>query len=145
QSGAVGPDAIDQRRRAGDIPSNHADGLSERTLDQRNAVHQAFPLGNAATARAIHADRMHLIEIGHRAVLLGYCDDFGDRCNIAVHRVDALAGGDLRTVRAEFSELSVEVSDVAALPDAPFGLRMTGTFAHRGEASLVRARDATPH
>jgi hypothetical protein len=42
-------------------------------------VHQAFALGNAAAARAIHADGVDFIEIGHGAVLVRDVADRGDR------------------------------------------------------------------
>ena len=85
-------------RRAGDVAADDAVGLAERALDQGDAVHQAALLGDAAAARAVEADGVHLVEVGHRAVLLGDLEDLGDRGDVAVHRVDALEGDDLRPV-----------------------------------------------
>jgi hypothetical protein len=44
-----------------------------------DAVHQPLALGNAAAARAVHADRVDLVDIGHRAVLVADVADLGDR------------------------------------------------------------------
>ena len=66
--------------------------MSIRSID-------AVALGNAAAARAVHADGVDLVEIGHRAVLLGEIADRRDRRDVAVHRVDALEGDELRARR----------------------------------------------
>ena len=55
----------------------------------------AVALGNAAAARAVHADGMDLVEIGQRVVLVGEVADRGDRRDVAVHRIDALEGDQL--------------------------------------------------
>ena len=52
--------------------------------------HRAVALGDAAAARAVHADRVDLVEIGHGAVALGEVADRADRRDVAVHRIDAL-------------------------------------------------------
>ena len=78
-----------KRGRAGDIAAHHAERLAERALDHRQPVHQALALGDAAAARAVEADRMDLVEIGHRAVLVGDVAELGDRRDVAVHRIDA--------------------------------------------------------
>ena len=69
--GRKAADEIAHRGRAGDVAADDAERLAERALDDGEAVHQAFALGNAAAARAIEADRMDLVEIGHGAVLFG--------------------------------------------------------------------------
>ncbi len=85
--------------RAGDVAAHDAEGLAERAFDDGEAVHQAFALGNAAAARAVHADGMHFVEIGHRAVLVGEIAEFLDRRNVAIHRIDGFEGNDLRRAR----------------------------------------------
>ena len=57
-------------RRAGDIAAHHAEGLGQRAFDDVDAMHHAVALGDAAAARAVEADAVHLVEIGHRAVAL---------------------------------------------------------------------------
>ncbi len=67
-------------------------------------MHDAVALGDAAAARAIHADRMNLVDIGHRAIALGEIADFLKRCDIAVHRIQALAGDQFWAVGASGAE-----------------------------------------
>ena len=63
---------------------------SGRDVDRAVAqFEQSTALGDAAAARAIHPDRMHLVDIGHRLVLVGDIADLGDGSDIAVHRVRA--------------------------------------------------------
>ena len=38
---------------------------------------------------AVHADRMDLVEVGQRVILVGEVADRGDRRDVAVHRIDA--------------------------------------------------------
>ena len=72
--------------------------LASVPLMMSTRSHDAVALGDAAAARAVKADRVHLVEIGQRAVLLGQIADRGDRRDVAVHRVDALEDDDLRRV-----------------------------------------------
>jgi hypothetical protein len=62
---------INKRRRAHDITADCAKRLSERALDDGRAVHDAVALGDVATARAVEADRMYLVEISHRVIADG--------------------------------------------------------------------------
>ena len=58
----------------------------------------AVALGNAAAARAVHADGVDLVEIGERVIFVGEVADRGDRGDVAVHRIDALEGDQLGRV-----------------------------------------------
>src|SRR5690606_21780370 len=88
-------DEVDQPGRAGDVAANDAEGLAQRALDNVDASHQPLAFGDAAAARAVHAHRVNLVEIGQRAVLLGHREDLGNGRDVAVHRIDALEGDDL--------------------------------------------------
>ena len=102
-----GADEVAQRGGCRDIAAHDAERLAERTLDHRQAVHQAFALGNAAAARAVHADRMHFIEIGHRAVFLGDVADVVNRRDVAIHRIDRFEGDEFwRTPIGGFASLA---------------------------------------
>src|SRR5882757_4661714 len=46
----------------------------------------------AAAAQTIKADRVDLIEIGHRAIALGEIADCVDRRDVTVHGIEALEG-----------------------------------------------------
>src|SRR5881394_1377410 len=68
-----------------------AERLGQRALEDVDAMHDAVAFGDAAAARAVHADRMNLVDIGHGAVALGEIADPGQRRDIAVHRIQAFA------------------------------------------------------
>jgi hypothetical protein len=72
----IGADRIDDLGLAGDIAAEAAERLGERAFEHVDAMHDAVAFGDAAAARAVHADRMDLIDIGHGAVLLGEIADF---------------------------------------------------------------------
>lgn len=71
-------DEIAERSRRGDIAAHDAERLAERAFDDGQTIHQSLALGNAAAARAVHADGMHFVEIGHRAIFVGEIADFLD-------------------------------------------------------------------
>src|ERR1700732_91466 len=89
---------IDERRRPRDIAADRAKGLAEGTLNDGRAVHDAVALGNAAAARTVKPDRMHLIEISHRPETLGDVAQFADWRDVAVHRIHRLEAHELRPV-----------------------------------------------
>ena len=68
-------------------------------------MHHAVALGDAAAARAVHADRMDLVDIGHGVVALGEIADRVDRRDVAVHRIDALERDQLRPVARRLQQL----------------------------------------
>src|ERR1700730_360074 len=92
-------DVIDKRRRAGDVAAHNAERLGQGALDHGWPVHDAVAFGDATAALPVKPDSMHLIEIGHRAIAIGYVTKFLDRSDIPVHRVDRLEAHELRPVR----------------------------------------------
>ena len=134
-------DEIAERGRRGDIAAHDAERLAERAFDDRQAVHQAFALGNAAAARTVHADGMHLVEIGHRAVLVGEIADFLDRRDIAVHRIDALEGDQLRRLRIGGGKLGFEVVEIVVPPDDALAVGIADAFDHRRMVQRVGEDD----
>jgi hypothetical protein len=80
-------------------------------------VHDAVALGNAAAARTVKPDRMHLVEIGHCSELVGDIAEFADRRDVAVHRIDRLEANKLRSVGGHAVETSREVGRVVAAED----------------------------
>ena len=83
---------------AGDIAAEAAERLGQRAFQDVDAVHDAVALGDAAAARAVHADRMDLVDIGHGAITLGEIADLRQRRDVAVHRIQAFAGDQFRPV-----------------------------------------------
>src|SRR3546814_3692350 len=67
------------RSGGGDIAAHHPESLAERALDDRGAIHLPLALGDAAAVRAVEANGVHLVEVGHGAVLLGDLAKLGDR------------------------------------------------------------------
>ena len=96
EAGGEAAHEVAQRGRGRDVAADDAEGLCQRAFDHGQPVAQAFALGDAAAARAVEADGMDLVEIGHRAVRFGDVAELGDRRDVAVHRVDGLEGHQLR-------------------------------------------------
>ena len=62
---------------------------------------EAFAFGDTAAAWSIQSDRVHLIQIRQRSVMLGDVAQLGDRRDVTVHRVHALERHQLRSVRRD--------------------------------------------
>ncbi len=92
ERGRVGAHGVDDRGIRRDIAAQSAKALGERALDYVDAVHLAVAIGDAAAARAIKADGVNLVEIGHGVVARGEIGDLADRRDVAVHRIKALEG-----------------------------------------------------
>src|SRR5665213_1980503 len=58
----VGAHGVDDDAARRDVAAECAEGLGERALDDVDAIHDAFTLGDAAAARAVHADGVDLVE-----------------------------------------------------------------------------------
>ena len=74
---SIGTHRIDQRGASRDVAAEAAERLGERAFDHVDPVHGAVARGDAGAARAVHADRMHLVEIGHGAVAIGHIAECG--------------------------------------------------------------------
>ena len=81
----VGTNCVDKGGASGDVASHAAEGLGQRSFDYVHAVHGMVTRGDSCAARAIHANRMDLVEIGHGAVSLGEIADAIDRGDIPAH------------------------------------------------------------
>jgi hypothetical protein len=82
-----------------DVAAETPKRLGERALDHVDAVCGTVTLAYAAAARAVHADRMHFIEIGHGAIALGEIADDVHRGDVAVHGIKAFEHDQLRPRR----------------------------------------------
>ena len=117
---------IDEGGGARDVAAHDAEGLGERALDHRDAVRLAVALGDAAAARAVEADGMHLVEIGERTVALGHRAELGDGGDVAVHRIDALEGDELGGRGIGRRQETLEVRGIVVLEDALLAARRGG-------------------
>src|SRR3984893_5351339 len=70
EAGSKAAHEIAQRRRTDDIAADDAEGFRQCALDNRQPAAHAVALGNAAAARPVEPDRMHLVAIGHRPMRL---------------------------------------------------------------------------
>jgi hypothetical protein len=105
----------------------------------------AVALGDAAAARAVHADRVHLVEIGHRAVALGEIADRFDRRDVAVHRIEALEHDQLGPVADRRRAAALEMRHVVVAEDLLLAAGLADALDHRivvervGQDQAVRA------
>ena len=70
EAGGERTDIVADLEIGGDVAAMAAIGLGQRALDDGDAVRHAVTLRDAAAMRAIHADRMHLIQIGEGVVFV---------------------------------------------------------------------------
>ena len=138
----IGADRIDDRGRARDIAAKRAEGLGQRALDDVDPVGEAVAFGDAAAARAIHADRMDLVDIGHGVVFLGQIGDFGDRRDVAIHRIDGFEDDQLGPFPPGRAQQAFEMSDVIVPEHLLFGAGAPHALDHRGMVQLVRQDEA---
>ncbi len=102
----------------------------------------AVAFGNAAAARPVEPDRVHLVEIGHCPVRLGDVAHFGDGRDVAVHRIDRFERDQLRHRRIESGQLAVEVGGVVMGESLFRGPAVPDTLDHRGVVQFVGEHDA---
>src|ERR1700756_4844517 len=112
EAGPTAPEEVDQRCRPGNVAPHHAKGLAQGSLDRGQPMHDTIALGNSSAARAIHANRVDLIEISHRAIPFGDIANLCDRRDIAIHRIDRLETDQLRTPRIGVDKAALEADRV---------------------------------
>ncbi len=88
---------------------------------------------------------MNLVDISHRAILLGEIADAAYRREIAIHRIEALEHDELRPRRIGGGEQLLEMRHVVVAEDLFFGVRLTDTLDHRIVVPGVRQDQAIRH
>src|ERR1700721_3545776 len=78
---------VTQRRAAGDVTAHHAETLGERTLDHGQTIAEAFAFCDPAAARAIEADRVHLVDICHGTVRVRATAESPNRTKAAAREI----------------------------------------------------------
>ncbi len=101
----------------------------------------AVALRHAAAPRAVEADGVDLVEIGHRAVALGEVADGVDRRDVAVHRVDRLEGDDLGRVGRRGLQQLLEMAEIVVPPDPLLAARRAHAGDHGGVVEGVGEHD----
>ena len=145
EAGRKAAHEVAERGRGRDIAADDAEGLRQRAFDHGQPVAEALALGDAAAARAIEADGMNLVEIGHGAVRVRDVAELGDRRDVAVHRVDGFERHELRraTDRCRAS-LRVEVRRVVMGEDARRSAAVADALDHRGVVRVRRRGRRSP-
>ena len=141
EAGGEAPHRVAERGRAGDVAADAAEALGQRALDHVDPVHHALALGHAAAARPVEADRVDLVEIGHRAVALGEVADRADRRHVAVHRVDALER-DQHVAPGGRDQQLFQVRDVVVAEDPLLAAGVAHALDHRVVVEGVRQDQA---
>src|SRR5690606_5035681 len=118
--GRIGAYRVDDRGIGGDVAAHDAEPLGQRPLDDVDAVHQPFTLADAAAARAVHAHRVHLVDIGEGVELVGKVGELFDRRDVAIHRIDRFEDDQLGAGLARDGQQDAKVSDVKATEDLLF-------------------------
>src|SRR5262249_50338838 len=127
---------------ARDIAAEAAERLRQRAFEHVDTVHDAITLGDTAAAWPVHADRMDLIDIGHGAIALSEIADLLERRYVAVHRVKALAGDQLRPVRTGLAQQLLQMGEVAMAEDLALAAALADALDHRIVVQRVRQDQA---
>ena len=108
---------VDKSRAGSDIAAERAIPFRQSSFNDVDTLAHAFTLADAAAACTIHADRMNLVHIGQRIVFFRQCGNFRDRCDVAVHRIEALKDNQLGPVAPRSDKQFLEMLDVIVPPD----------------------------
>jgi hypothetical protein len=131
--------------RAGDIAAKAAERLGERPFDHVDPAHGAIALADAAAARSVHADGVHFVDIGHRAVTFGEIADAVDRRGIAVHGIEALEHDQLGPAGIGRSEQLFEVGHIVVTENLLLAVRLAHALDHRIVIPGIRQDEAVRH
>ncbi len=105
----------------------------------------AVALADAAAARAVHADRVHLVDIGHGAIARGEIADAVHRRDVALHGIEAFEYDQLRPARLRRGQKLFEMRHVVVAENLPLGMRLTHAFDHRIVVQGIRQDQAVRH
>src|SRR6267378_3612381 len=75
ESRRIGTHRVDQGAAPRNVSAHAAECLGERAFQHVNPVHHAVALRYAGATRAVHADGVHLVRIGHGAIALSQIAD----------------------------------------------------------------------
>ena len=104
-------------------------------------MHDTVAFGDAGAARAVHADRMDFIDIGHGAILLGEVADLAERGDVAVHRIKALARDQDRPTGMSAEQL-LEMGHIVVAEHDAFAAGLADALDHRIVVERVRQDQA---
>src|SRR6185437_2418494 len=87
-------------------------------------------------------DRMHLVDISHRAIFLGEIADLREWRDVAVHGIEALAGDQLGPIRSGRDQKRFEMPNVAVAEDHAVAAGLAYALDHRIVVEGVRENEA---
>src|SRR6266508_2155479 len=99
----------------------------------------------AAAVRAVHADRVHLVRIGHGAMALGQVANAVDRRHVAVHGIERLEHDQLRPPRPGSLQQLFKMRHVVVAENLLLALRLPHAFDHRIVVEGIRQDQAVRH
>jgi hypothetical protein len=106
---------------------------------------QAFAVGDAAALRTVETDGMHFVQIGHGMMGVGDIAQFGDRRDIAIHRIHRFKRHQLRRMRIEIGQLAFEIARIVVSEDAGLAAAVPDALDHRGMIEFIRQDGAAGH
>ena len=138
EAGGETADEVADRRRGSDIAADDTECLGQRAFDHGQTMAHAFAVGDAAAARAIKANAVDFVEIGHGIIGVRDVAELRDRRDIAIHRIDRLERDQLRRVRIEVAQLALEIARIVMREDPRFAAAVPDALDHRRVVELVR-------
>ena len=63
---------------------------------------------------------MYFVDISERIVSLGQLHDLADRCNVAIHGIEAFESDQLRAIPTRLDQQLLEMRDIIVTPDFLF-------------------------
>ena len=142
EPGGMGADEVDERGGARDVAAHHPERLGEGALDHRDPIHHPLARRDAGAARAVHPDRVYLVQVGHCAVTVREVAHRRDRRHVPIHRVDRFEGHNLGLGRVEVRERVFEVGEVVVGEDALLRPGVADAGDHGRVVPGVREEDA---
>jgi hypothetical protein len=112
-------------------------------LMMSSAVHQPVAFGHTATARAVHANGMNLVEIGQRAKFFCKIAERLDRAEIAIHGIDRFEGDQLGRGGIIRLQQLPQMIDIVVTEHTLLPTVAADTLDHRGVVQFVGIDDET--
>src|SRR5262249_1428053 len=113
-----------------DETAETSESLCERAFDDIDPTHGVVTLADAATARAIHADRVHFITKSHGAVAFCQIANRVYRRNVAVHGIETFENDQLWTRRIACLQQLLEMGEIVVPPDLLLAAGPSHPFDH---------------
>ncbi len=95
----IRPYRVTHFRAGGDIAAHDTIGFCKGTVDNIDTAHQPVTLCHTRAARAVHANRVDLIDIGQGVKFVSQITDRFDRAEVAIHRINRLERDQFRSFR----------------------------------------------